>query len=116
MKNQIVLCIRQWWILEKLTEKIRVIFKILYFLGEIYAFYQEKKAVQIKGQICHFLLELSKFFIGAAEHLCFNFGVTHNIILESVSKKAFTLEPRYFQNNENKWLQSVSASSKENRL
>lgn len=116
MKNEIVLCIRQWWILEKLTEKIWVRFKILYFLGEVIEFYQEKKTVQMKGQTWQFLLQLSQFFKGAADDFCLNFRVTHKIILESVSKKAFTLEPRYFQDNENKWLQSVSASSKENRL
>lgn len=43
------------------------------FLGEVIAFYQEKKTVQIKGQICQLLLELSKFFKSTADHLCLNF-------------------------------------------
>lgn len=43
------------------------------FLGEVIAFYQKKKTVQIKGQICHFLLELSKFFKSTADHLRLNF-------------------------------------------
>lgn len=43
------------------------------FLGEFIAFYQEKKTVQIKGQICQLLLELSKFFKSTADHLCLNF-------------------------------------------
>jgi len=66
MKNESILCIRQWQILEMLTEKISQI-KDVIFLGKVVAFYQEKKTVQIKGQICHFLLELGKFFKSTAD-------------------------------------------------
>lgn len=31
MKNESILCIRQWQLLEKLTEKMRVRLKTLYF-------------------------------------------------------------------------------------
>lgn len=69
MKNKNVLCIRQWRILGKRTENISQS-KDTAFLGEVIAFYQEKKIVQLKGQ---FLIEPSKFLKSIADHLCLYF-------------------------------------------
>jgi len=38
--------------------------------------------------------------------------VTHKVVLEPIDRRASALEPRSFLHNENKQLQSASASSK----
>lgn len=116
-KDVSFLCIRQWKRLEIPTQVIRVRSETFYFQEAfsgksaeahlpsiVIAFHQEKKTVQIKGQICQFLLELSKYFKSTADHHFLNFRVTQKMILESICVIAPALEPRFFLDNEKKLL------------
>lgn len=80
MKNENVLCIRQWRMLGKLTENISQS-KNTQFLGEVIAFYQENCSTK-GSDLPKFLIELSKFFTSTADHLC---------LLESYSIDGFRI-------------------------
>lgn len=68
----------------------------------VIAFHQEKKTVQIKGQIRQFLLELNKCFKSTADHHFLNFRLTQKMILESICVIVPALELRFFLDNVNK--------------